>query len=348
MKLEHELIKARLRAPVVSARGSLDVRELLLVRLEGDDGFVGVGEAAPLVSYDGVSIEDVRAALEDCREVLAASDGSDPERVLADCVQAAVLPQASAAVDLALWDLAGRRAGEPVWRMLGARSPEPVSVNATITAPDRAGAARQAGEFVKRGFSCLKLKVGVGDDAARVAAVRAAAGQDAQIRLDANGAWSVDQAVPMLRALEPAGIELCEEPVSGLQANAEVAEACEVPIAIDESSALPGALDARWCDSVCLKITRCGGISGVLDAARRARGAGYSVYLASTFDGPIGIAGALHVASALAPDRPCGLATLDIFEGREDPLGPSEGRLAMPAGAGLGEGLTAWYLRPER
>jgi L-alanine-DL-glutamate epimerase-like enolase superfamily enzyme len=67
------------------------------------------------------------------------------------------------------------------------------------------------------------------------------------------------------------------------------------------------------------------------------------VYLASTFDGPLGIAAALHAAAALEPTRACGLATLGLFEGRADPLPAREGRIGMPDGAGLGDGLTGWY-----
>jgi L-alanine-DL-glutamate epimerase-like enolase superfamily enzyme len=94
---------------------------------------------------------------------------------------------------------------------------------------------------------------------------------------------------------------------------------------------------------VCLKVARCGGISGVLDQASRAREAGYDVYLASTFDGPLGIAAALHAAGVLAPQRACGLATLALFAGREDPLPAHRGRIAVPRGPGLGDGLAGWY-----
>ena len=76
----------------------------------------------------------------------------------------------------------------------------------------------------------MKVKVALGDDAGRLAAVRAAAGPDVEIRLDANGAWSVAEALASLRALEPVGIELCEEPVSGLE---EVAEVCRADAGAD-------------------------------------------------------------------------------------------------------------------
>ena len=117
--------------------------------------------------------------------------------------------------------------------------------------------------------------------------------------------------------------------MSGLDADRrELQRQTPVPIAIDESSALPGALDERVCDAVCLKISRCGGITGIVDrGVRRARAAGYEVYLASTLDGPLGIAAALHAAAAIGPDRPCGLATLPMFEGRTDPM-PARRRAA--------------------
>src|ERR1700691_2734103 len=67
-------------------------------------------------------------------------------------------------------------------------------------------------------------------------------------------------------------------------------------------------------------VARCGGISATLSAAAQARAAGYEVYLASTLDGPLGIAAALHAAAVIRPARACGLATLGLFGGRADPL----------------------------
>jgi L-Ala-D/L-Glu epimerase / N-acetyl-D-glutamate racemase len=332
-------MEARLRAPFVSASRTVGSRELLLLSLQDEDGVTGYGEAAPL----GIAIDDVRAAIEDCRPALESSDGSEWADLLAECARLAVLPQALAAIDLALWDLAGKRAGQPVWQLLGVSQAAPVELNATIAAEDRAGAAEQAAAARAAGFRCVKVKVGLGDDAGRLAAVRAAAGPEMAIRLDANGTWSIEEALASLRVLEPAGLECCEEPVNGLDALAAVSAQTTIPISLDESTALPGALEHRVCDAACLKISRCGGIAATLDAARRARGAGYEVYLASMLDGPLGIAAALHAAAAIVPDRPCGLATLPVFDGREDPLPPGGGAIAPPAGPGLGEGLLIWY-----
>jgi o-succinylbenzoate synthase len=343
VRVQLEPVDVRLRAPFASASGSIRNRELLLLRLTGADGVVGIGEAAPLRPYDGVGIGDVRAALEDCGAALAASDGTDRAALLSECADRSMLPQALAAVDLALWDLAGRRAGQPVWQLLAGVPDSSVEVNATIASADRAGAAAEAAAARAAGFRCLKLKVGIGDDAGRLAAVRAAVGRELTIRIDANGAWSHEEALTTLRALEPTGIELCEEPVSGLAAIARLSAQAPVPIAIDETAVDPQAFDRQACAAICLKIARCGGISGAIDAAQRARKTGYDVYLASTLDGPIGIAAALHVAATIRPRRASGLATLSLFEGRGDPLPARRGRLAVPSAPGLGERLIDWY-----
>lgn len=346
MKVDIELVRVRLREPFMSATGSVSERELLLLRLEDSEGQVGMGEAAPLFDYDGVRLEHVRAALEACRATLARASGLDRAELLAECARVAVLPQAVAAVDLALWDIEGRRTGQPVWRLLAGEAVEPVEVNYTIAAFDRAGAQAQADEARAAGYRCLKVKVGSGDDAGLLAAVRAAAGAEMAIRIDANGAWSLDEALAALgaamRALRPLGIELCEEPVRGLEQIRRLSAATVVPLSIDESASLPGALDSRVCQAVCLKIARSGGITGLLDAARRARATGYEVYLASTLDGPLGIAAALHSAAVLRPRHACGLATLGLFD-RKDPLPPRYGRIKVPGGPGLGDGLADWY-----
>ena len=344
MKLTVAPVTAAMRSPFVAGHGTVTERQLLLVSLEAADGRTGHGEAAPLESYDAVSTDTVLAALDSCRPVLEAYPDANPiADVLARCAEATVVPQARAAIDLALWDLAGRRTREPVWRLLGATRPAPVEVNWTIAAADRSGAAHEAAQARADGYSTVKVKVAIGDDAGRLAAVRAFGGPQMAIRIDANGAWALEEAVAALRALDPAGIELCEEPVSGVAAIRSLWVQTDVPLALDESAGDPDALLRPAADAICLKIARCGGISGAIETAARARAAGYEIYLASTLDGPLGIAAALHAAAVIKPDRACGLATLDLFDGRPDPLPPARGEMALPTGPGLGDGLIEWY-----
>ncbi len=339
MKLEFDRHTLRLKRALQTSYGELTERELLAVSLTDEDGVTGHGEAAPLEPYDGVGIERAEAALERYVPVLAESRDLNGAQLIDACRAVDDLPQALAAIDLALWDRGGRIAGKPVAALLTDEPASTVPVNATLAAHDRAGVAEEAAAATADGFQCIKLKVGVGDDAGRVAAARAAAGPQITLRLDANGAWDVEQAVRAIEALAPAGLELVEEPVHGLHGVREVRERVAVRIAIDETAAEHGALGAGVADAVCLKISRCGGISGLIAAATLVRASGAEAYIASTYDGPLGIAAGVHVAAALASRGPvpyCGLATLALFSGPANPLPARGGHIAVPAGAGLG------------
>jgi L-alanine-DL-glutamate epimerase-like enolase superfamily enzyme len=339
-ELAVDTVRMEPRTPLRAAWGVLDERELLRVRLDfGGDDF-GIGEAAPLEEYDGVPLAAVVAALDAYAVVLSrASPRSTHAELLAACAAERPLPQALAAIDLALWDRAGRRTGFPVAQLIAAGAVRSVAVNATIAAVDRAGAAAEAAAAAEAGFRCVKMKVGVGDDAGRVAAVRAAVGDDVAIRVDANGAWPTpEEAIANLRALAPAGIELCEEPVHGMAKMRAVRAKSPVPVSMDETAAERGAPGSGAADAVCLKISRCGGISGLLRDARAARAAGTKVYVASAFDGPLGIAAGLHAAAGLRASGPvayCGLASLGKFVGHEDVLAARDGAIAVPDGPGL-------------
>jgi len=339
VKLDFRRYALRLARPLEASYGTVKEREILSVSLTDADGVSGYGEAAPLQPYDGVSIERVQRALERYIPVLAHSKDMNGAQLIEACRKVEDLPAALAAIDLALWDRAGRRAGKPVAALLSDAPAPRVPVNATLSALDRTGAAEQAAQAVAEGFRCLKVKVGVGDDAGRVAAVRAAAGPETALRLDANGAWSVEEAVRAIEALSLAGLELVEEPAHGLEAVREVRERVAVRVAIDETATEHGALGAGVADAVCLKISRCGGISSLIAAATLVRASGAEVYLASTLDGPLGVAAALHAAAALAsrgPLAPCGLATLGLFEDLENPLPARKGEIALPTVGGLG------------
>jgi L-alanine-DL-glutamate epimerase-like enolase superfamily enzyme len=326
-----------LRAPLRTSYGEVRERGAYLLTLTAADGVSGQGEAAPLEAYDGVPLDIVGAALERYADVLADDRGRTGPQLLDACREVADLPQALAAVDLALWDAAARRAGRPVSALLTDDALEHVPVNATIGATDRAGAAEAAARAVEAGFECVKVKVGAGDDAGRVAAIRAAVGDAVAIRLDANGAWTVDEAVAHIDVLAAAGLELVEEPVSGIAELRAVRERVPVRIAMDETAGVHGAIASGAADAVCLKISRAGGISALLAQAMLVRATGAEAYLASTFDGPLGIAAAAHCAAALKVELPCGLATLALLDGGDDDgaLPIHHGRLRVPSGPGL-------------
>jgi o-succinylbenzoate synthase len=306
------------REPFVTSAGVVPARELALLRLE-DEGVVGYGEAAPFEPYDGVALEEVVRVLTN-----GGSEGGPP--------------QARAAEEMARLDLEARRAGRPV----GEPGAEAIAVNRTLPAGPPEEVAARAKEGLREGFACFKLKVGLPDDAERVAAVRKAIGPWPALRVDANGAWKVDEAVSAIEALAVHDLQLVEQPCASIEELAEVRRRVEIPIAADEPIASPAdvhaAADAEACDVVNVKLAPSGGFAAARAMIAAARERGLEPFLSSTLDGPWGIAASLQLAATERLSLACGLATLELFDAelaRALPA-PRGGLLAVPQGPGLG------------
>jgi o-succinylbenzoate synthase len=309
-----------LKEPFVTSGGVVSARELVVLRLRDADGVEGYGEAAPLEPYDGVTVERVLAALGE------------------EGLGAGAPPQARAAEEMARLDLEGRRED----RGLGEPGADAIAVNRTLPAGPPAEVAAAAREGLRAGYSCFKVKVGLPDDEERVAAVRDAVGSWPALRLDANGAWSPEEAVQRISALEPLDIQLVEQPCRTLEELAQVRPAVGVPIAADESVAsvedVRAAAEMGACDAVNVKLAASGGFGPAREAVREAESLGLRPYLSSTLDGPWGIAAALQLAASERLSLACGLATLELFDARIAralPL-PRNGLLTVPQGPGLG------------
>jgi o-succinylbenzoate synthase len=306
-----------LRRPFVTSGGVVAERELLLLRLDDEDGATGYGEAAPLAPYDGVTLDEVVTALR-------ARDLSQPH--------------ARAAEEMARLDLDGRRAG----RSLGEPGADAIAVNRTLPTGPPEEVAEAARAALEDGYACFKLKVGLPDDAERVAAARAAIGSWPALRLDANGAWSAAEAVDRIAAFEPYDLQLVEQPCATLEELAAVRPRVAAPIAADESvrtaDDVRAAAETSACDAVNVKLAGSGGFSAARDALREAERHGLRAFLSSTLDGPWGIAAALQLAASEGVSLACGLATLELFDARIARAlpAPRGGTMRVPQGPGLG------------
>jgi len=175
-----------------------------------------------------------------------------------------------------------------------------------------------------------------------VGAVREAIGPWPALRIDANGAWTVEQAATALGRLARYDLQLVEQPCPTLAELAELRRDCPVPIAADESVATPDdvrtAAELGACDAVNVKLAASGGYGGARDALRAAREHGLEPFLSSTLDGPWGIAAALQLAASERLSLACGLATLELFDARiaRTLPPPRAGLLPVPQGPGLG------------
>jgi L-alanine-DL-glutamate epimerase-like enolase superfamily enzyme len=327
----------------LTASGSLERREMTILRLTSEAGARGHGDAVPLTLRGGPSMIDVLADLDGpCRQALEEAEAGDDagiERLLGECAALGAGRQALAAVDAALLDLLGRETETPPFGLLGAGAARPVPCNGTIGADEPAAAADAARELVAAGFGTVKVKVGTGADRERIEAVRDACGAKAGVRIDANGAWTEEEALAALTELGP-GLELAEQPCATAEETARLRPRVRVPLVLDESVASVDDADRAErlgaCDAVTLKLAKVGGVHAALHVAQRVPS-----YLSSALDSPLGIAAAAHAAQVLpargfAAGLAHGLATSGLFADNvadDDDLGGPE---IVPAGPGLG------------
>jgi o-succinylbenzoate synthase len=349
-KLRWTAFRLPLPAGFSTSRCTLTCREGAVLRLITDAGIVGLGEASPLPHLGGGTLQDVLAILDD---VGAALVGREMEEVGAglDGVAAARpgLAAVRCALDVAVHDALAKAQGVNVAALLVDDAAWSVAVNATIGAATTPDAHDAAAAVRDAGFRSVKLKVGmarsVEEERERVAAVRDALGPKISLRLDANGAWDVEDAVRTIRALEEYDLEFIEQPVrlGDLDGMRHVRAAVDTPIAADEEITGPDAarrvLDAEAAQVLVVKPMLVGGLGLALRVARLAGAAGASVVVTTTIDAGVGTAAALHPAAALPPGGPaCGLATGSLLAGDliTRPLEACEGRMALPQGTGLG------------
>ena len=156
------------------------------------------------------------------------------------------------------------------------------------------------------GLRHLKLKVGGDDDVARVRAVRGAVGPDVSLRLDANGAWSLERATEILDAVAPFDIAVVEQPLprGPVTDLARLRRASPIPLMADESLVTPADLEAlvaaRAVDSVNVRVSKCGGLGRSVEIARRAAAAGIGVQVGSQVgETAILSAAGRHLAAAI-------------------------------------------------
>lgn len=201
----------------VSSQVARDGVSDVLVRVTTDDGLVGWGEACC-----GADTASVEAAVKAMAPFVLGRDPWSREAMRRDAFthglwqfRAGTGNFAWAGIDMALWDISGRACGEPIWRLLGGTLQPEASYFYYLARGPRESLAAQVADGLANGFDVYYLKVGVEDaeDLAMVAAVREALGAGPRLRLDANGSWTMPQAVSMLSALEEYDIDFVEQPV---------------------------------------------------------------------------------------------------------------------------------------
>jgi len=283
----------------------------------------GRGECVPYARY-GETVDGVAAAIAAMAEPIAA--GLDRERL-----QAAMPPGAARnALDCAFWDLAAKRAAQPVHALLGLAAPHPLTTAFTISLATPQTMAQAAAKAADRPL--LKIKLGGADDPGRIAAVRRAAPR-AELIVDANEGWSAVDLAENLAACAQAGVTLVEQPLPAGRDDALARVARPIPVCADESvhgRASLAALAGKY-DAVNIKLDKTGGLTEALAMTMEAERLGFSLMVGCMVATSLAMAPAMLLAQRarvvdldgallLARDRPHGL----IYDGsRVHPATPA-------------------------
>ncbi|WP_128979655.1 dipeptide epimerase [Streptomyces roseicoloratus] len=303
MKTSQRTVRLELTEPLRISRSTMSAREAVWLTIE-HEGLRGHGEAVSSVYY-GLDASGLARLLH--AESARLARFGDPETALegfrAGTRRGTAPPAVTAAVESALLDLVGKRAGAPVHRLLDPDALAPSAPTARtlgITSPERAAA--HAARLARDGFSVLKLKAGApdpADDLARVRAVRTAAPR-ARLLLDPNGAWTVHASERLLPLLAELGVEAVEQPVApgDPEALAKLAERSPLPVIADEDAV--GLEDARRLagrvQGINVKLAKCGGVGAALRIAELIADTGTELMLGCLTASTLGIAPAVHLA----------------------------------------------------
>jgi len=336
MKLSHEIVALRTKHPFIIARGGSSEYRVVRVTITDDDGATGWGEAAPSRHY-GETADTVASVMPVLAAVIEDADGwslEALERALAKAIS--FNASARAAVSAALHDLAGKRLGVPLHRMLGldpAAAP-PTSFTIAIP-PDEATLRERVREAA--GYPVLKIKLGSSWDERIVRIVREME-PGKVLRVDANAAWTPKHALHMIPILQELGVEFVEQPLPGhdVEGLRFVRERSALPIIADESCLVSTDIPrlAGAVDGINIKLAKCGGLREALRMIATARAHDMSVMCGCMVESSLGITAAAQLAPLLD------YADLDGAElVVNDPyLGATidGGVISLPAGAGLG------------
>ncbi|MCA9297771.1 MAG: mandelate racemase/muconate lactonizing enzyme family protein [Phycisphaerales bacterium] len=363
-----------LRCPIpvekqhVSDFGRLTAFDMTLVRVEVDSGLVGYGEAKAAVGSSGACPSIVTCIEQELRPLLVGQDarhitrlwetmynGSRAHYALERGRAFPVLGRrgltvaAIGGVDMALWDLAGKRLGEPVVNLLGGACRDDMPAYASGGWADVKGIGAQLQGYVDQGFGAVKMRVGVMDgsiDASieRVRAARVALGPGIGLMADAHGTMSAHEAKRFCRGVEDCALDWFEEPCSSdnLRATAEVRASTSVPIALGESEFtrfdIRDAIEARAMDVVQPDAAIVGGVTECMRIARLCEA--HQLELAPHLWGSaFSFMAGLHVAFASPASRILEYSLGGnpmLHELVEETVRPTDGRFGAPEAPGLG------------
>lgn len=317
VKAEAFVLRAPCEVPVRTSFGIMLDRPAVFVRLEDKDGTVGLGEV--WCNFPSCGAEHRARLLETAIfPVLFETQFEGPadafkvltkrfERLAIQSAEEGPIAQCIAGIDLALWDLAARRANTPLYHMLGGKSPV---IGTYASGINPTGVAETVSRCRSEGYTGFKLKIGFGDDVdlANLQAIANSLQSDEKMMCDANQGWSVDKTLSMLPQLQALPLQWLEEPLLATSPSSDwaiLARQSRIPLAVGEN--ILGAENFATATTggnfgiIQPDICKWGGISGTYPVVKNVLAKGLR-YCPHYLGGGIGLAGSAHLLAAVGGD----------------------------------------------
>lgn len=293
--------------PFTIATGSMHYAQNVFIRVYTSEGITGVGECSAFPMIAGETQDTCLVLAKNFAQLWKGRDPLDIDSAMAQLdMFIAGNHTIKSAFDMALYDIAAKRAVKPLYEWLGGKYFEP-ETDITIGIADIKTMAQQAVAFVKeRRANILKVKLGrdADEDIKRVKAIREAVGNDIKIRIDANQGWSYESALHALKGMEPFNIEFCEQPMrtwhdAFLPA---LKKQTSIPIMADESVFdhydAERLIAQQACDAVNIKFSKAGGIKESLSIHKVCADAGIPNMLGGMLESRLALSAKVHFAIA--------------------------------------------------
>ncbi|WP_008586846.1 mandelate racemase/muconate lactonizing enzyme family protein [Niabella soli] len=294
-----------LKEPFIISLGPLYNAESVLVKIETNAGITGWGECSPFMTINGESADTGLVVSRYFEQVLRGKDPLDIPGRIAD-MDGVIYGNKSikSAFDMALYDIAAKHAGLPLYAFLGGNKNKQIVTDYTVSVGAPSKMAADAAKIKGQGFPVIKVKIGKGgaEDVKRIQAIREAVGYDIPLRVDANQGWDTEEAIATLKALAPFKIQHCEEPIArwNFMELPEIKAESPVRLMADESCCdqhdVKRLIGLKACDRINIKLGKSGGIYNALQMIRMAEDAGMEIQIGAFLESRLAMTAFAHLA----------------------------------------------------
>ena len=352
-----ELFKASLplKRPFRIALGETHATQTMFVRLTTDTGLIGMGEADCFRPVVGENQAVAIAAGQDYGRLLLGKDPLAIDRRVTELRNfMPATPTTRSAFDIALHDIAAQAAGLPLYAYFGGEK-RTLETDITVGIDTPEAMATHAREIADRGLKAIKIKLGTGaqEDIARMRAIRSAIGNDIALRIDANQGWDRADAMIVLDAIAPLGVQYCEQPVRAwdVEGMAAVAARSAIPVMADETlfdehDALR-LVSSGTCHYLNIKLAKAGGLHVALRINTIAEAGGFKCMVGCMTETRLALTAAAHLVSSRPNIAFADLDGADML--KDDPVTGGmvygeNGAIHLPDTPGLGASIDPDYL----